>query len=68
VEWRQPWRQQVHDAQRRADDAQIAHGGEGLEQAGNREFAAMPIAQQQNIATAFMGFKVGLNKLISVDP
>ena len=30
------------------------------EEAGNRAFAAMPMAQQQNIATAFVGFKEGL--------
>lgn len=49
--------QAVHDAQRRADATQQSHGGEGLEEAGNRAFAKMPMAQQQNIATAFMGFK-----------
>lgn len=50
----------VHDAQRRADRTQISRGGEGLEDAGNRAFATMPMAQQQFMATKFMGFKEGL--------
>ena len=50
----------VHEAQRRADEKQILSGGEGLEEAGNKAFAEMPMAQQHNIATAFMGLKEGL--------
>jgi len=48
------------DAQRRADSHQISRGGEGLEEAGNRAFAALPMDRQQNIATVFHGFKEGL--------
>lgn len=50
----------VVDAHRRADQSNKDRGREGLEEAGIKALSAMPMAQQQNIASAFVGLKEGL--------